>query len=332
MKYSFIGILLIAIVFPISLFGQKATAVLLSNKMKIGEYNVLDLTLNFSSKENKAIAWPAVGDILTNAKLDIIEIGSIDSILNDKKEFLGLRQKITFSAFDSNSYYIPSIPFYSLNNADTNFIAITDSLLLSVTTVEVDTTKAFKDIKGPMDEPIRFFEILPYIITGFAIIVALILAWYLYRKFKKKEPLFKILQKPAIKPSNWALDQLNKLKNKKLWQQGFVKDYYVELTEIIRRYFQEEFKFNALEMTSSEIIDELKSKQFNTSIIDSVNFIINNADLAKFAKSKPLDVENEKCSELSVEIIKRSQEYSDQIKAKIVLKNNEELNKKGGEK
>lgn len=326
MKNSFIRILLIVIVFPVSMLGQKATSVLLSPKMKIGEHNVLDLSLNISPNDSKYLVWPAVSDMLTNSKLEVIEIGNVDTILNDKKEFSGLHQKITFSAFDSSVYVIPSIPFYTINNNDSSLIAFTDSLMLTVTTVQVDTTKAFKDIKGPMEEPIRFFEILPYIIGGFALIVLTILAFYLYRKFKKKEPLFKMMQKPAIKPSDWATDQLNRLRNKKLWQQGFVKDYYVELTEIIRRYYQEEFGFSALEMTSSEIIVELKTISLDIAVIESIQYILQNADLAKFAKSQPLDVENEKCIELAYNIVKMSQDFSDAQKMKLSAENSE----KGG--
>ncbi len=326
MKNSYFRIILIILIFPLSLFGQKATAVLQNKNMKIGEHNVLDISLNIPPKDSKFLVWPLMSDVLTNSKLDIIEIGNVDTIFNEKKEFNGLHQKITFSAFDSNNYVIPSIPFYSVSNNDSNLIAFTDSLMLTVTTVQVDTTKAFKDIKGPMDEPIRFFEILPYIIGGFALILVGILAFYFYRKYKKKEPLFKILQKPAIKSSDWAIEQLVKLKNKKLWQQGFVKDYYVELTEIIRRYYQEEFGFNALEMTSSEIISELNDVQFDQVIIESVNYILQNADLAKFAKSQPLDIENEKCLNFAFDIIKMSQEFSDKINSTL----NSEANEKGG--
>lgn len=328
MRYFLTQILLIGAFLPVFVFGQKATAVLQTNKMKIGEHNTLNISLSYSDKEYKNIVWPPINEMLTNASLDIIELGNLDTIFNEKREFSGLQQKVVFSAFDSNNYWIPSLPFYSQNGDDTSFIAVTDSLMLAVTTVAVDTTKAFRDIKGPMDEPLRFSEILPYLIGGAVVLLLIVLGFYFYRKFKKKEPLFKIMQKPAIKPSDWALEQLAKIKIKKLWQQGFVKEYYVELTEVIRRYYQEEFGFNALEMTSSEIINEIKLIQIDRTIVENMQTIIENADLAKFAKSLPLDVENEKCMELSIEVIKLSQLFHDRI---ILQQNIEQINDSSGD-
>ena len=104
-----------------------------------------------------------------------------------------------------------------------------------------------------------------------------------------------ITSKPKIiVPSDiTALRQLNKLEKEKIWQAGNVKEYHSQLSEIIRRYTENRFEFIALEMTTYEIIEELKSTvNINDEELKDFRILLQRADLAKFAKSKPVDSEN----------------------------------------
>lgn len=293
--------------FPI--FGLKSQTVSLdTNRMRIGEHNVFSISLDAKEFDLNKIAWPSLNELLGNINFDIVEIGKQDSVFDGNGKLISLSQKVVFSVFESGVYVVPSIGI-SLLNADVgDFVAFTDSLMLEVLTIPVDTTQAFKDIKGPMDEPIRFSEIVPYILMGLFVFALIILAYYFYHRYKKQKPLFKIIHKEVLKPHDWALTELMKIKNKKIWQNGFVKEYYVDITDVIRRYFEEEFSFGAMEMTSSEIISKLKEDGFEKNLVEKVDFILTNADLAKFAKSQPLDVDNEKCIEFAIEVIRQSHE------------------------
>ena len=104
-----------------------------------------------------------------------------------------------------------------------------------------------------------------------------------------------ITSKPKIiVPSDiTALRQLNKLEKEKIWQAGNVKEYHSQLSEIVRRYTENRFEFIALEMTTYEIIEELKSTvNINDEELKDFRILLQRADLAKFAKSKPVDSEN----------------------------------------
>ena len=50
------------------------------------------------------------------------------------------------------------------------------------------------------------------------------------------------------------------LEKAKIWQGGNIKKYHTELSEIIRRYTEMRFKVIALELTTDEIIENLKDK------------------------------------------------------------------------
>lgn len=296
-----------------------------TNRMRIGEHNALHFSLDASKWNVQNIVWPSFNEILTEHKFEIVEIGNQDTVFDEKNNILALNQKIVFSVFDSGSYVIPSIGIAEMGADSNDFVTFTESLMLEVLTIPVDTTLAFRDIKGPMKEPIRFSEVLPYILMVLLFFAIIGLVFYFYNRYKKQKPLFRMMERETLKPHDWALSELTKIKNKKLSQQGRVKDFYVEITDVLRRYLEEEFQLGALEMTSSEILSKLRSEKFDSEIIESVSFVLSNADLAKFAKSTPSDVDNEKCMELSFSIVRNS--YNFMLKLQEM---NKQKNEEGG--
>src|SRR5690606_27320714 len=94
-----------------------------------------------------------------------------------------------------------------------------------------------------------------------------------------------------------ALEALRKLKSEKLWQEGEFKKYYTQLTDILRIYILRVFEIDALDMTSSEILENIKLKNLSEELYSKLKFILTNADLVKFAKEKPLPEINENAIE-----------------------------------
>jgi len=90
-----------------------------------------------------------------------------------------------------------------------------------------------------------------------------------------------------------ALAALNELREKKLWQQNAVKDYYSHLTDIMRRYIERRFDFPAQEMVTSEIIGSLSTEELDSTLTEITEVVLSNADLVKFAKYEPLGDEND---------------------------------------
>ena len=91
----------------------------------------------------------------------------------------------------------------------------------------------------------------------------------------------------------------------KLWQAGRVKEYHTQLTEILRTYIEDRFKRNALESTSSEIIDDLTGHpEITKEVLEKLRQLLVLADLVKFAKAMPLPAEHESCLDNGVEFVK----------------------------
>jgi hypothetical protein len=99
--------------------------------------------------------------------------------------------------------------------------------------------------------------------------------------------------KPALPPHEQALLALRELEEKRLWQKGKVKEFYSEVSEIVRRFFEGRFRIIALELTTDEILAELKRLPSAQPILKPVNTFLLAADLVKFAKYEPTIAEHE---------------------------------------
>ncbi len=220
---------------------------------------------------------------LENLKgLEIIKEDPIDTVKNY------LIKKYILTGFDSGAYYIPQQQIFIKNQA-----YLTDSLLINVATVPVDTTKIKKfPIKSIKGEPYVFDDFKAYI--WWIILAVIILGVILYFVFKKKKEITEEEMILALPPYEEAMERFHKLDNKLLWQNNKTKQYYSELTEIIRIYIEKELKVPALENTTDEIIEALKDFSDAETIVTSKETIkklkelLQEADLVKFAKSKPL--------------------------------------------
>ena len=124
-----------------------------------------------------------------------------------------------------------------------------------------------------------------------------------FRIFKRKEkPVFipKIPERPA---HEIALEGLHRIESEKLWQQGFTKKYYSELTEIIRQYIERRFSINAMEQTTDEILLHFDATLIAADIKEKLGFILRQADMVKFAKALPFPIENENSMAFAYEFI-----------------------------
>ncbi len=119
------------------------------------------------------------------------------------------------------------------------------------------------------------------------------LAYYLFVRYKDNKPIIKKIKiEPKLPPHQQALKEIERIKGDKTLRTADPKTYYTELTDVLRTYMEERFGFNAMEMTSSEIIDKLQEINDKESIKDLM-YLFQTADLVKFAKHSPLMNEND---------------------------------------
>lgn len=227
------------------------------------------------------------------------------TVLGDTVEFrapsgvdtvdLGSQRRILFTvpvqAFDSGSYRLP--PFEYVTGADT---ARSNTIELKVAPVSVSADDQISDYAGTADpEDPSVFDWIPdwvvdywwIVLIGLVIIGAGVYAWHRYRTKG-----YLIPKKPEPTPYEEAMGRLNKLKDQKLWEQGMEKEYFTELTDILRRYLARRFGINAEEMTSRQIMASLAKNEETKDKRAYFRKILDVADFVKFAKVRPLPEDN----------------------------------------
>jgi hypothetical protein len=285
-------------------YGQEpaVSARLDTNAMLIGDH--VGLSLKFTGPATSQVLWPFLPDTILGS-ITVIGRGKIDTVYTTDKKSVTFSQQLNITCYDSGFYTIPSIPFRYRILPDTSSIVTTTSMmLLAVHTVKVDTTQAIKPIIGPMSVPISFREMLPWILAALAAVLVIAgIIWYLNKR-RKKEPVFRLKPKAVLLPHELALQEIEKLRVKKLWQAGKVKEFHSELTEILRRYIENRFQLPALEQTSAEITVSLVGHEgCKAASLDKLGNLLILADMVKFAKAQPLAMENEKSLNDGIEFV-----------------------------
>jgi hypothetical protein len=235
---------------------------------------------------------PAV-DSLTIAVKD--SLGPFEILNVDPSPSRAGHQQWVFrlTIFDTGKVYVPPVVFSYKNRGDTlTRAAYTNPIALTISSIPVDLKGDIKDIKPPLDAPWKFEDFLPYLVA-LAVLVLLGLAYWYYRRLKKRREASYVAPKPDIPPWRVALAALHTLEDQRLWQQGRVKEFYSETTEIIRRFLEDQYNLLALESTSDEIMGQLKPLSAAQSLLKEFRSFFTTADLVKFAKYLPTPEENE---------------------------------------
>jgi hypothetical protein len=262
-----------------------------SARMDAREITVGDQVRLFLEAKNLpgsfALQWPAIPDTFNH--LEVVERGKIDTI--QQADAVIYKQRIILTGFDSGTFLVPSFPFnYNSTQGASAVLVKSDSFSLLVQTVAVDTTKQFRGIKGIIYVKSTWLDYIWVIIGGVVFIVLLVVVIIYFLRNKKVLPPKP--QGPVETLQEYTLRLLKELDTRQLWQKKQVKEYYVELTGIVRNYIEARFKTSALELTTDEILAKaLEHKELHP-YHDLLSVILNTADLAKFAKFQPMPQEH----------------------------------------
>jgi hypothetical protein len=200
-----------------------------------------------------------------------------------------INRDLIIQSFDSGMWIIKPIPY--VVNGDT---AYCNRLTLKVLPVDVSKMKDIHDIKPVEDVPFNLLDWLPDYWWAWLLGLLLIAGGiWAYRKYYKKgiNPLRP--GKKRLPPYEEAMINLQNLKAAQLWQQGKEKEYFTGLTDILRVYIDRRFHINAVEMTSSQIIETLKRNDETRAVNEQLEMILEVADIVKFANARPLADDNE---------------------------------------
>ena len=249
-----------------------------TTKMRIGEQ--INYTLQIKADSTAKVIFP---EQALFAPFEILEESPIDT-LRAQTHFL-FTKKYALIQFDSGAYWLPPQKV----SVD-GFAKISDSLLIQVASVPVDTLKQkLFDIK-PIAQVEQNFDALTQSLI-FGLLVVLILIGLIYSFFFAKKRREQSRKK--LPPFERAIEELKELESFTPTEHEEYKNYYSRLTDVVRRYLEEEAKISALESTTDELLLKLEALKKSGKLdleretIKNFKSVLHTADLVKFALSTP---------------------------------------------
>ena len=291
--------------------NAEATAKVQDEPVAVGKPFTLDLMLKVPY--GSLVEWnPFVGDTLS-AQIDILKRGEMQRTADADSNII-VQQQLTLMTFDTGLVQIPSLQLSVLRSP---FSVLTDPIDLHVTTIAVDTTQAYKPLMPPIEQPVSMKEVFPWILGVLLLVLAILVVWYFVKRRKSRvdedgEPI----KGPVVPPYTKAIDDLEHLKQQKLWQAGKHKEYFSGLTDIAREYIEGQFGVNAVEMTTDDILEEVSELHFDEQLFGKLKDTMELADLVKFAKYTANSLESDNAMEEMTGFVNGSYEHYQAMKAK----------------
>lgn len=299
--------------FGLSLFvanvcvGQNASALLDRNDIRIGEQAVLSLSYELDKSAMPKVVFPGIEAELVEG-VEVIRQSKVDTMATGANvQTVRLAQKIFITSFDSGFYEIPAFTFIVNGKPE-----LTKPLSFTVNTVEIDTTKGIYGSRdgytvevGWMDYVKVFLKSDTAKIIGGVLLLAIIVLIVLYVLKKNRKPKQEVVEViPTIPPHELALAALQKMIDEKRFLDKNIKALHTGITDVLREFLEGVFQIHAHELTSSQIMKELRYAGIDEKSMQSLRKILFRADLVKFAKEKPDTKENEAAILDALEFVK----------------------------
>jgi hypothetical protein len=283
----------------------RAFAAMDTNVMLIGDRVTLHLGVDHNDKDEILRITP---EMPLDSNFEIVGQGKWS------RGRIGSYRDIVFTAWDTGLFRIPSVEFVVRHSNGDQEVVKSRPLLLTVENPKgVENMAAPAPLKEIVREDMTFEDIMPWLLGVLAVIGVGLGLWFMYKKYKEK-PVLSIVQKVIHPPHIIAERLLKELKTKQLWEKGQIKEYYSELSHILRGYLEDAYKIPALESTTDELISILNSdkmtafQSLNKSdfLTEKIQDLLQTADLAKFAKVIPPDTVHDKFWSDAYEIVDKT--------------------------
>lgn len=268
----------------------------------IGQRIGMTLEVSADAKSNVELPeWDSLQQVAPG--IEFVRAEKADtSLLNDGQRMM-LSRRYFFTSFDSALYLIPEMEV-KVDGKDYH----SKRLALKVLTFEVDTLHGdsifgIKEELAPPFDWAEWREVIWFFVL--ALLIGGLLGYVIYRLKTNKPIIRRIRNKKRQPPHKVAMQKIEQIKEEKIWQSEDSKEYYTQLTDTLRTYIKERYGFNAMEMTSYEIIQKLQEVN-DEEAINELRELFQTADLVKFAKYSTLINENDRNLVSAIEYINQT--------------------------
>ncbi|MDD5225747.1 MAG: hypothetical protein PHV97_01005 [Candidatus Omnitrophica bacterium] len=233
---------------------------------------------------------------------EILEIKKIEDIHKKEKKKIITGRKFILTTYRLGEFILDPVTVRYQKDGEPEKTIQTNKLYLTVKSVAGgDAQEDIRDVKSVVPYKLRMGKLL----WTFLILALFISGYFLYRAFRKKQIVFQP-GPPPLTPEEEAFLHLGELFESDLLKRGLIKLYYLRLSEVLRIYFEKRYKILAVELTTIETLRALRPLHLETGLYQKIQYVLESADLAKFAKWIPTAPEVLQINKKSEEIIKES--------------------------
>ncbi len=247
-------------------------------------------TLTIEHKTGMRVEQPGAG--INLGQFEIKDYKIYEPVKKDG--YLLLRYEYVISVFDTGSFTIPPFPvaYFPADSLGAYKIIEASPINIYVRSVIQDDKRELRDIKPPIQIPFNYFFLFSMLAVAILLAVAGYFGYLFYKKHEQKGYLFRA-PAPPHPAHEVALEAIEELVKRNLPEQGAYKQFYSEISEIIRRYIEDRYFVQALEETSDEIMQDMKNQDLAEDLYPLLKGFLDLSDLVKFAKYIPDQQENE---------------------------------------
>lgn len=256
----------------------KLTASIDSTVIEMGSRAKITLDVSDPSKIGHFVNLPQPGT--ETEQLDFIEI-TADTFPS------GYKYEILIQAFIPGDITLDPFKFaYNGDTVESNYLS------LKVLPVELDSLETINPLESVVNVPRIWYDYIPDYVWWIILALALVaIGVALYMIYRKHGTLIIHRTKP-VDPYETAMSELNRLRQQRLAETGREKEYYTALVDILRKYLEQRFAINAMEMTTTQILSTLRSNPETKDNQPRIKQILEIADFVKFANVRPLPDDN----------------------------------------
>lgn len=249
-----------------------------TNRILIGGQIMLELQAQIPA--DKEIVWPPLQDSL--AEFEIIRKSTLEEELSGDLKIL--TQRVWVTTFDTGYAFIPA-----LNTQVGEQRLQSQAIGILVGMPQVEPNDEYFDIKEPIDPPLNWLLI---IVIALGLVALGVAVYWLITRLQKRKPGQIPAPEAAMSPYDWAKAQVERLREEKLWQQGQIKQYYSEVTQVLRQYIEREMYQPAMESTADEVTEIIRGLRPQQGLMEECEKLMALSVGVKYAKLTPTDADH----------------------------------------
>lgn len=263
-------------------------------EITVGDH--IEMMVRVEAPRDAEVVWPLPEQFAPAEVLD-------QDTLESEGDYRLMRYLL--SLFEPGKAELPELSVIVRQGSQIDTLRFDPGVIQVISVIDpADSLADIQDVHPPVALSWRFEDLLPYIAAGTGVIALLVILLLVRRWIRRRRGEIPAYVPPPIPPHVIAQRRLEDLRLKKLWQNGYLKEFHSELTEIVKEYIGNRFNFNAPEMTSEELLalSSHWSSDKDTNLL--IRKVLVCADLVKFARFRPEPSENDRCLDAGFEYVK----------------------------